>query len=117
MKPDSSLVKDFLLALQRNIVAELEALDGGRAFRIDEWQRSSGGGGKTALIEGGALFERGGVAFSHVMGERMPPSATAHRPELAGAKWEAMGVSLVMHPENPYCPTAHMNVRFFIAYP
>ncbi|MCL2657489.1 MAG: oxygen-dependent coproporphyrinogen oxidase [Betaproteobacteria bacterium] len=117
MKPDASLVKNFLLALQRAIVAQLEALDGGSAFRIDEWRRPTGGGGKTALIEGGALFERGGVAFSHVMGERMPPSATAHRPELAGAKWEAMGVSLVMHPENPYCPTAHMNVRFFIAYP
>jgi coproporphyrinogen III oxidase len=117
MNANAAVVKEFLLGLHAGIVAELEALDGGGAFRLDSWDRPAGGGGKTALIEGGKLFERGGVAFSHVTGDRMPPSATAHRPELAGARWEAMGVSLVMHPENPYCPTAHMNVRFFIAYP
>ena len=75
------------------------------------------GGGISRVIEEGNLFERGGVNFSHVMGDRMPPSATAHRPELAGRRWEAMGVSLVLHPRNPYCPTSHMNVRFFIAHP
>ncbi len=117
MQADANQVKGFLLELHASIIAELEALDGERAFRIDRWDRPTGGGGMTALIEGGALFERGGVAFSHVTGDKLPPSATAHRPELAGAHWEAMGVSLVMHPENPYCPTAHMNVRFFIALP
>ncbi len=76
-----------------------------------------GGGGVSRLIEEGNLFERGGVNFSHVTGDKLPPSATAHRPELAGRHWEAMGVSLVLHPRNPYCPTSHMNVRFFIAYP
>ena len=76
-----------------------------------------GGGGCSWLIEDGAFFERGGVNFSHVMGDRLPPSATAHRPQLAGRRWEAMGVSLVLHPRNPYCPTAHMNVRFFVALP
>ena len=76
-----------------------------------------GGGGCSRLIEDGAFFERGGVNFSHVMGDRLPPSATAHRPQLAGRRWEAMGVSLVLHPRNPYCPTAHMNVRFFVALP
>ena len=117
MEANATVVREFLHRLHAGIVAELETLDGGGAFRLDSWDRPAGGGGKTALIEGGKLFERGGVAFSHVTGDRMPPSATAHRPELAGARWEAMGVSLVMHPENPYCPTAHMNVRFFIAYP
>ncbi len=117
METRAALVKDFLLALHADILARFEALDGGAAFRCDAWSRAAGGGGKTALIEGGALIERGGVAFSHVSGEQMPASATAQRPELAGARWEALGVSLVMHPENPYCPTAHMNVRFIIAYP
>jgi len=111
---DKAQVREFLLELQELIVQRLEQVDG-TPFRRDEWQRPQGGGGITRLIEEGDLFERGGVNFSHVMGDKLPPSATAHRPELAGRKWEAMGVSLVMHPRNPYCPTSHMNVRFFVA--
>lgn len=109
-------VKEFLLELQELIVERLEQVDG-KPFLKDEWQRPEGGGGLTRLIEEGNLLERGGVNFSHVKGERLPPSATAHRPELAGRPWEAMGVSLVLHPRNPYAPTVHMNVRFFCAYP
>ena len=117
---DSSAVKGYLLDLQARIVAELERVDGGR-FRSDPWQRDPGdlsglgGGGDTRVIEEGGFFERGGVAFSHVTGPRLPGSATAARPELAGRGFEAMGVSLVLHPRNPYCPTVHMNVRFLIA--
>jgi coproporphyrinogen III oxidase len=109
-------VRDFLLRLQSNIVLALERIDGGTFLR-DEWQRPEGGGGVSRLIENGKVIERGGVNFSHVKGATMPKSATASRPELEGAPWEAMGVSLVMHPRNPYAPTTHMNVRFFIASP
>ncbi|WP_162143304.1 oxygen-dependent coproporphyrinogen oxidase [Chitinilyticum aquatile] len=109
-------VKDYLLTLQQNIVATLEQLDGG-CFHTDSWERPGGGGGVTRVIEGGQLFERGGVNFSHVTGDKLPPSASAHRPELAGRSFEAMGVSLVLHPRNPYIPTVHMNVRMFIAHP
>ncbi len=109
-------VKPYFLKLQELIVQRLEQVDG-KPFLKDVWQRPEGGGGITRLIEEGNLLERGGVNFSHVMGERLPPSATAHRPELAGRPWEAMGVSLVLHPRNPYAPTVHMNVRFFCAYP
>jgi len=112
MNPNA--VKDYLLVLQQRIVATLEELDG-RPFREDRWDRPQGGGGISRVIEEGKLFERGGVNFSHVQGTGLPPSATASRPELAGRAWEAMGVSLVLHPRNPYCPTAHMNVRFFVA--
>ncbi|QNM96150.1 oxygen-dependent coproporphyrinogen-III oxidase [Chitinimonas koreensis] len=108
-------IKAYFLDLQARIVAALEAADGGR-FRRDEWQRPAGGGGITRIIEGGELLERGGVGFSHVMGDQLPPSASAHRPELAGRAWEAMGVSLVFHPRNPYVPTVHMNVRMFRAF-
>jgi len=111
---DSAKVKEFLLELQGLIVERLEQVDG-KPFRRDEWQRPQGGGGLTRLIEEGNVLERGGVNFSHVMGDQLPPSATAHRPELAGRHWQAMGVSLVMHPRNPYAPTTHMNVRFFVA--
>lgn len=111
---DTSTLKQYFTALQANIVAELEALDG-QGFRTDSWKRPEGGGGISRLIEEGGLFERGGVNFSHVTGKALPASATAHRPELAGRAWEAIGVSLVLHPRNPYCPTAHMNVRCFIA--
>jgi coproporphyrinogen III oxidase len=104
----------FFTDLQARIVARLEDLDG-TPFREDRWSREAGGGGITRVLEEGRLFERGGVNFSHVKGEGLPASATASRPELAGRGFEAMGVSLVMHPRNPYCPTAHMNVRFFIA--
>lgn len=109
-------VRAFLLSLQSSIVSALEQIDGG-SFLRDEWQRPEGGGGVSRLIEGGAVIERGGVNFSHVKGATMPKSATAARPELEGAPWEAMGVSLVIHPRNPYAPTTHMNVRFFIATP
>jgi coproporphyrinogen III oxidase len=107
-------VKDYLLGLQQRIVAALEGLDG-QPFREERWDRPQGGGGISRVIEEGELFERGGVNFSYVQGAGLPPSATASRPELAGRSWEAMGVSLVLHPRNPHCPTVHMNVRFFVA--
>ena len=110
-----SPVRTYLLDLQSRIVARLETLDGGR-FGRDEWRRPEGGGGITRMLEGGKLFERAGVSFSHVTGNRLPPSATAHRAEIAGRPWEAMGVSVVLHPENPHVPTVHMNVRFFVAH-
>ena len=114
------VVRDYLLGLQQSIVAALEAADGG-VFLSDGWQRPAGGrlegDGLSRLIEGGALFERGGVNFSHVRGSTLPASATQHRPELAGAPFEAMGVSLVLHPHNPFVPTVHMNVRMFAAQP
>ena len=115
-RDDVARVRKFLLGLQQNIVSSLETIDGGTFIR-DEWQRPEGGGGISRLIEGGRVIERGGVNFSHVLGNKLPPSATAVRPELAGAKFEAMGVSLVIHPLNPYAPTTHMNVRFLIATP
>ena len=109
---NSLAVKTYLLALQQRIVGALEALDGS-PFHTDSWQRPEGGGGISRVIEEGDFFERGGVNFSHVTGTKLPPSASAHRPEIAGAPWEAMGVSLVLHPRNPHVPTVHMNVRFF----
>ena len=111
---DPRSVKPWFTELQRHIVERLEAFDG-QAFRSDGWDRPGGGGGLTRVIEDGNFFERGGVNFSHVMGDGMPASATAHRPELAGRRFEAMGVSLVLHPRNPYCPTVHLNVRCFVA--
>ena len=102
------------ISLQDRICAGLEAIDGGQ-FVEDSWQRDAGGGGRTRVMEGGAVIEKGGVNFSHVYGDAMPASATAHRPELAGRRFNAMGVSLVIHPRNPYAPTSHANVRFFIA--
>ena len=106
---DTKSVRDYLTTLQQNIVERLEAIDG-IPFKRDQWER-----GVSTVIEDGNVFERGGVNFSHVTGDSMPLSATTHRPELAGRQWEAMGVSLVLHPRNPYCPTVHMNVRFFVA--
>jgi len=111
---DTQRVKAFLLNLQDLIVQRLEQVDG-TPFRRDAWDRPEGGGGVSRLVEEGNVLERGGVNFSHVMGAKLPPSASAHRPELAGRRWEAMGVSLVMHPRNPDAPTTHMNVRFFVA--
>ena len=111
---DAGAVRDYLLGLQRRIVAELEAIDG-QPFRTDAWQRPEGGGGITRVIEEGNVFERGAVLFSNVRGPRLPASASAHRTELAGRSFEAMGVSLVIHPRNPYVPTVHLNVRFFVA--
>ena len=105
-------VHEYFTSLQGSIVGALEALDA-KAFRRDSWQRPEGGGGVTRVLEDGNLFERAGVNFSHVQGAELPPSASAARPQLAGRPWEAMGVSLVLHPRNPYCPTVHLNVRFF----
>ncbi|MBV1774781.1 oxygen-dependent coproporphyrinogen oxidase [Burkholderiaceae bacterium DAT-1] len=105
-------LKAYFTELQNTIVSGLEVLDGGHFLR-DSWVRAAGGGGTSCIIEGSNLFERGGVGFSHVMGDKLPASATAHRPELSGRNWEAMGVSLVLHPRNPYIPTVHMNVRCF----
>ena len=113
--PDVPAVQRYLTGLQDKIVVALESADGGE-FRRDEWVREQGGGGISRLIEGGDLFERAGVLFSHVKGDTLPASATAHRPNVAGRSWEAMGVSMVLHPDNPYVPTTHMNVRMFVAY-
>jgi coproporphyrinogen III oxidase len=112
---DAQAVRDYLVGLQERIVAHLEQLDG-LAFQRDAWERPEGGGGLTCLIEDGHLLERGGVNFSHVTGVSLPASATVSRPELAGRSFEAMGVSLVLHPRNPYVPTVHMNVRFLLAH-
>jgi coproporphyrinogen III oxidase len=114
MNVSKHVIKDYFLGLQERIVSRMETLDG-KPFRRDGWERPEGGGGISRLVEEGNFLERAGVNFSHVMGEKLPPSATAHRPELAGRRWEAMGVSLVFHPRNPYIPTVHMNVRCFIA--
>ncbi|MDK9701830.1 MAG: oxygen-dependent coproporphyrinogen oxidase [Sulfuritalea sp.] len=111
---DIAAVRTYFTGLQDRIVGELDVIEGAPFLR-DAWDRPQGGGGVSRLIEDGKVFERGGVNFSHVKGDRMPASATAHRPELEGRRWEAMGVSLVLHPLNPYCPTSHMNVRFFVA--
>jgi coproporphyrinogen III oxidase len=113
---DTNAVRTYLLDLQERIVARLEALDG-RRFLRDEWTRPEGGGGISRLLEEGNLLERAGVGFSHVKGAKLPPSASAHRAKIAGQPWEAMGVSLVLHPRNPYVPTVHMNVRLFAAGP
>ncbi|GGZ09242.1 oxygen-dependent coproporphyrinogen oxidase [Shewanella fodinae] len=113
--PDSQMVKQYLQQLQQHICKALEQLDGSATFMEDAWERPLGGGGKSKVLVDGAVFEQAGVNFSHVTGDAMPGSATAHRPELAGRSFEAMGVSLVIHPHNPYVPTTHANVRFFIA--
>ena len=117
-KPSDSIpvseVRDYLLGLQQSIVGALEKEEG-RSFLADEWVRPEGGGGLSRLIENGNVFERAGVLFSHVMGQTLPPSASARKPEVAGRPWEAMGVSMVLHPRNPYVPTTHMNVRMFVA--
>ncbi|WP_049723004.1 oxygen-dependent coproporphyrinogen oxidase [Gilvimarinus polysaccharolyticus] len=112
--PDKNAVKQYLLQLQDSICAGLSDIDGGQ-FVQDEWTRAEGGGGRSRVLVAGSVIEKGGVNFSHVHGTAMPASATAHRPELAGRSFEAMGVSLVIHPNNPYAPTSHANVRFFIA--
>lgn len=108
-------VKQYLLSLQDKICQGLETEDGSACFKQDEWQREAGGGGRTRVLEQGKVFEQAGVNFSHVFGSRLPPSATAARPELEGRDFQALGISLVIHPRNPYVPTSHANVRFFIA--
>ncbi|MEW8281272.1 MAG: oxygen-dependent coproporphyrinogen oxidase [Candidatus Thiodiazotropha taylori] len=118
-EPNKSEVKAYLLKLQQTICGALEQEDGGAVFFQDSWQREPGerlgGGGISAVLQAGEVFEQAGVNFSHVSGSQLPGSATAHRPELAGRAFEAMGLSLVIHPNNPYVPTSHANVRFFIA--
>ncbi|MBT8082534.1 MAG: oxygen-dependent coproporphyrinogen oxidase [Gammaproteobacteria bacterium] len=108
-------VSDYLANLQNRICAELETLDGKATFAADDWQRPGGGGGKSRVLSDGGVFEKAGVGFSHVFGTEMPPSATKHRPELAGKSFQAVGISLVLHPHNPYVPTTHANFRFFTA--
>ena len=112
---DCYAVKSYLLGLQDTICEALEAEDSQAIFQQDQWSREEGGGGRSRVMADGAVFEKAGVGFSHVRGSTLPPSATAARPELAGRSWQAMGVSLVIHPENPYVPTSHANVRFFVA--
>ena len=112
---DISAVKEFLLSLQENICSGLEQADGKARFHTDKWDRDDGGAGITRVITDGNVFEKGGVNFSHVFGNAMPASATAARPELAGRAYQAMGVSLVIHPENPFVPTSHANFRMFVA--
>lgn len=113
--PDVAAVKTFLLDLQARICAMLEAEDGNARFQVDDWQRGEGGGGRACVLENGAVIEKGGVMFSHVQLAQLPASASAHRPELAGCRAQALGLSLVIHPRNPYAPTSHANVRLFIA--
>ncbi|MGH8690206.1 MAG: oxygen-dependent coproporphyrinogen oxidase [Burkholderiales bacterium] len=111
---DAQAVYEYFAGLQERLVAALEVVDR-KGFVHDSWQRPEGGGGTTCIVEDGQVFERGGVNLSRVQGRNLPPSASAARPQLAGRAYEAMGVSLVLHPRNPYCPTVHMNVRFFSA--
>ena len=113
--PNIAAVSDYLLDLQDRICQALERLDGGHSFREETWKREEGGGGRSRVLEEGAVFEKAGINFSHVHGGQLPASATAHRPELAGRGFQALGVSLVIHPRNPYIPTSHANVRFFMA--
>ena len=111
----SDNVRDYLLGLQDRICQGLEQVDGEASFAEDGWERPEGGGGRSRVIADGGVFEKGGVNFSHVSGAALPASASAQRPELAGRSFQAMGVSLVVHPHNPYVPTSHANVRFFVA--
>ena len=113
--PCTAAVIDYLRTLHDSITAALEHLDGRGSFRRDRWERPEGGGGESRVLREGAVFEQAGINFSHVMGGKLPASATAQRPELAGASFEATGVSLVIHPRNPYVPTSHANVRWFVA--
>ena len=115
--PDLAAVKAYLLDLQDRICRALESEDGTARFAEDLWTRAEGGGGRSRVLADGPILEKAGVGFSHVFGSQLPPSASAHRPELAGKPWQALGVSLVIHPRNPYVPTSHANVRFFIADP
>ena len=115
--PVFTAVRGYLMDLQDRICAGLEAEDGAGRFAEDAWTRAEGGGGRSRVMKEGAVFEQAGVGFSDVSGSSLPPSATAHRPELAGAPWRAVGVSLVIHPRNPFVPTSHANVRYFEARP
>ncbi len=112
---NSQTVKNYLLDLQERICKELEDEDGHATFQEDNWQRQQGGEGRTRILTNGSVFEQAGINYSCVSGQSLPPSATAQRPDLAGRSFQAMGVSLVIHPCNPYVPTSHANVRFFVA--
>ncbi|MAD91763.1 MAG: oxygen-dependent coproporphyrinogen oxidase [Gammaproteobacteria bacterium] len=112
---DIDLVKNYLQLFQNKVCDSLEILDGKSAFISDNWERDGGGGGESRILNNGAIFEKAGVSLSHVFGEEMPSSATIHRPDLAGKAFQAVGVSLVLHPNNPYVPTTHANFRFFTA--
>ena len=114
-REDTAAVRSYLLTIQDRISAAVEAEDTAARFREDSWKRQEGGGGRSRVLTDGAVFEQAGIGFSHVFGPGLPPSATVHRPDLAGRSFEALGVSLVFHPLNPYVPTTHMNIRFFIA--
>ncbi len=114
LPPDLPRAHRYFTDLQSTIVNRLEAIDG-RPFRRDQWLRAEGGSGLSCILEDGTVFERAGVNFSHVKGERLPPAASASRPQLGGRSFEVMGVSLVLHPRNPYAPTVHMNLRLFAA--
>ncbi len=111
---NKNVVKDYLTSLQAEIIESLQLVDG-ENFLIDSWQRKEGGGGTTSILEGGNVFERAGIGYSCVTGSKLPKSATDTHPQVVNRKWEAMGVSLVFHPHNPFVPTVHMNVRFFVA--
>jgi len=113
--PDTAAVRDYLLSLQDRLTSRFEEVDAGARFHEDAWQRPTGGAGRTRVLAAGAVFEQAGVNFSHVFGAELPASASAGRAELAGRRFQAMGVSLVVHPRNPYVPTSHANVRFFVA--
>ena len=115
MQPDINKVKNYLLDLQNLICEQLEKQDGSAKFNQDTWERTEGGGGLTRILQNGKVFEQAGVGFSNVFGDNLPPAATTQRPELAGRNFQALGVSLVIHPNNPFVPTSHCNVRFFIA--
>ena len=115
MAPNIENVLSYLQTLQDRNCELLEKMDGVVKFCEDEWQRPEGGGGRTRIMQNGGVFEQAGVGFSHVYGDRLPPAATTQRSELAGRHFQAMGVSIVIHPRNPFVPTSHCNVRFFIA--
>lgn len=117
MSKQSKTIYDYLITLQHSLTDAIEAVDGEATFQEDRWERAGGGGGFTRVLADGGVFERAGVNFSHVFGDQLPPSATAQRPHLAGSRFEAMGVSLVFHPRNPFVPTTHFNVRYFEAQP
>ena len=113
-KINNEAVKNYFTKLQTDIINAVEIVDG-KNFLVDSWQRSEGGGGTTCILENGNIFERAGIGFSNVIGSQLPKSATDAHPEITDSKWEATGVSLVFHPKNPFIPTVHMNVRFFVA--